>query len=328
MHNRPRVDPNLVSDAEKADRKRKIEKYRYLTSKVLNLRKQRSYSEESLKLCTTVLEINPEYYTMWNFRREILQKFFEDTPDQKSTLCAADLGVVERALRRNPKSYNAWFHRTWIINQGTSDLERELKLCNKMLDLDSRNFHCWDYRRFIVRKSQTPLSSEFQFTTHKIEQNFSNYSSWHYRSTLLPQLYEGKDLVAKLDSEFEWVLQAFYTEPGDQSAWLYHRWLLAKRGATSFMYSSDLAVNEENSSVEDSKQILTRELQMCTELLEEEPDCKWVILTAVILTHSLFSRGILEKSDVSAKLEQYCKKLKLLDPLRSEYYSMLEEKVL
>jgi hypothetical protein len=65
---------------------------------------------------------------------------------------AEELRLVERALRRNPKSYGAWQHRKWVLRtQGPAraDLPRELALCAQLLALDERNFHCWGFRRHV-----------------------------------------------------------------------------------------------------------------------------------------------------------------------------------
>lgn len=62
---------------------------------------------------------------------------------------------------------------------------------------------------------------QVEFTMSKINSNFSNYSAWHLRSHLLPGL--GEDLHAVAADELELVKSAFFTEPADQSAWMYHR---------------------------------------------------------------------------------------------------------
>jgi geranylgeranyl transferase type-2 subunit alpha len=41
-------------------------------------RKARQYDEESLGLTSTLLESNPECYTVWNYRREMLRALFAD----------------------------------------------------------------------------------------------------------------------------------------------------------------------------------------------------------------------------------------------------------
>ncbi|KAF8915132.1 hypothetical protein BGZ58_005600, partial [Dissophora ornata] len=102
--------------------------------------------------------------------------------------------------------------------------------------------HGWDYRRYIIRqldlqdkyatdKVLERAQSEFDFTTTKISQNFSNYSAWHNRSTLLGKL--AKDMTeeerqATVDNEFDIVKNAIYTDPEDQSAWLYDLWLIGR----------------------------------------------------------------------------------------------------
>jgi len=107
------------------------------------------------------------------------------------------------------------------------------------------------------------LKEEFEFTTKKIEENFSNYSAWHQRSAILPSLFNSKDeLFNALQLEFELVQNAFYTEPSDQSAWFYLRWLVTK--------SCELLANDSTLK----NQILETELKKCKELLEIEPNSK------------------------------------------------------
>ena len=68
------------------------------------------------------------------------------------------------------------------------------------------------------------VEKELKFTTEKINQNFSNYSAWHHRVQQLKQL--PLELRPQLSAELEYVLQAVFMDPNDQSAWLYYTWLL------------------------------------------------------------------------------------------------------
>lgn len=94
-----------------------------------------------------------------------------------------------------------------------------------------------------------PEQNELAYTTRKIEANFSNFSAWHQRSKVLTSLWDSGKLskvksqeeglaigpVTEFTSppegvstptEFELVKNAMYTDPGDQSVWIYHRWLV------------------------------------------------------------------------------------------------------
>jgi geranylgeranyl transferase type-2 subunit alpha len=96
-------------------------------------------------------------------------------------------------------------------------------LLDSFSDFRVRNFHCWNYRRHVVIQGKFSLLDEFAFTTKKITENFSNYSAWHLRSDLITRIWSGEELKERLEKEFEFVQNAFYTDATDQSPWFYYR---------------------------------------------------------------------------------------------------------
>lgn len=142
----------------------------------------------TFQLTSKLLSHNPEYYTIWNYRRLILQHLFtqgvhssndgkasaelhnagvatahnvELTEKQNAiaTLIKDDLHFLIPLLRQFPKCYWIWDHRSWLLATATEHLpvaaaiglwQGELGLVTKMLGLDSRNFHGWGYRRSVV----------------------------------------------------------------------------------------------------------------------------------------------------------------------------------
>uniref|UniRef100_A0A182TYN8 Geranylgeranyl transferase type-2 subunit alpha n=1 Tax=Anopheles melas TaxID=34690 RepID=A0A182TYN8_9DIPT len=202
--------------------------FRAAMGRILEKKTAQEYDAEMMELTAKLLSSNPDIATLWNLRRLCIL-----ARPEGSAVFDKDLGFTEICLMVNPKSYCAWHHRCWILeNAPKADWQKEVDLCTKYLKLDERNFHCWDYRRYVVEKAGITPEKEFAFCTEKIEKNFSNYSSWHYRSKLLPLLYPNVEDPSrpiseeKLKEELELVLTAAFTDPNDSSAWFYQRWLL------------------------------------------------------------------------------------------------------
>lgn len=304
-----------------------IKQYLKLNDEYLSMRKSEKYDMESFKVSEEILAQNPEYYSVWNFRREIMSKglFKEMSQDDIQKLLEKELIFLEHTLRKFPKVYWVWTHRKWCFkNSPRPNWAREMGLVNKMLEMDPRNFHVWNYRRYVVGEIESDtgkslVKQEFDFTTSKINANFSNFSAWHNRAKLVPRLLgENQDIVPRefYKNELEYIRQAIYTDPDDQSSWIYHEWLITK--------ATDIVADQ---TVEERVDVVKGEIDSIKELYDVEPDSKWCIYSLVFYETFLAQlNGISMKreqlDDVVGKLD----KLIEIDPGRKARYQYLKQK--
>ena len=146
------------------------------------------FANTTFQQISSLLQRNPEYYTIWNYRRRLLLDVFHkelksgnsavsetqpehagspDGPQVTLTLAQQEIAMLIKEdlqfliplIKQYPKCYWIWNHRSWLLSTATEHLpaktalqlwQGELALDGKMLAMDSRNFHAWDYRRKIV----------------------------------------------------------------------------------------------------------------------------------------------------------------------------------
>lgn len=311
MHGRVKKDVVELSPEEKEKQTQHVNTARALFGKLLQQRRSRIYSQQTLDLTSKALQFHPEFPTLWGYRREILQSLRADG-DQKQ-LFEGEMKLLEKALGKAHKVYSIWFHRKWAVEQmfavcganvdeAQRVLNTELELCGRLLKVDERNFHCWNHRSHVMGLMRRSLSSgqaptadppggcavlpsntdsgdvaasetgafpfapadrpasdvtatqaanaegpraatsplpdlvelDVKLSKDLIDRNFSNYSAWHLRA-LLQQQAPGEPAQGSgidVPTELEWVQQGIYTEPNDQSVWLYHHWLtILSRGS-------------------------------------------------------------------------------------------------
>eukprot|EP01133_Synstelium_polycarpum_P007478 gene7478-8749_t len=113
-----------------------------------------------------------------------------------------------------------------------------------------------------------------------LEINPEYYSIWNYRrdlfvhfetvkSALLPRMYpETMSMFEKVKEEFELVRNAVFTDPKDQSPWIYHKWLVG----------TIKAIPDCN-----YKDVLKNEIEQILDLLDMEPDSKCMLFIAIAM---------------------------------------------
>lgn len=289
MHGRVKVRTTEEEKIRKAkERQEKLKLYRCAMNKIQTKREAKEFDKELLELTGQVLTSNPDIYTLWNIRREILNCLRNNSEDDISVLYDAELCLTEHCLKHNPKSYSAWHHRMFVLTtRDDPDWKKELFLCDKYLKFDERNFHTWNYRKFVVTNCKPSLEDEFQFTTEKLYDNFSNYSAWHYRSKMLVDLYpdvEGGRPIADIHHkhELKLVQNAAFTDPDDTSAWFYQRWLLsAVKRNTQIVICK---FTPELCTVAFNKQILHNRVSSKTVVYFDNVivECEWIAVTGCV----------------------------------------------
>ncbi|KAL1513317.1 hypothetical protein ABEB36_002739 [Hypothenemus hampei] len=307
MHGRLKVKTTEEQKAEKhREQQKKLVAYRMGMKKIALSRSSDSYDPESFAISAQLLCVNPDIYTLWNYRKEValLQRNSQNDSESEEFInfLNREVDLTEQCLLSNPKSYGSWYHRYWILMiHPQPNWEKEFNLCTKYITYDDRNFHCWDYRRLLVNKIGITLPVELKFSTDRLNNNFSNYSSWHYRSTLR-KLDENC-----IEEELNLVQSAVFTDPADSSAWFYLRWVLS-HPILSIQKRQEL-------------------LEAFEELQELEPDCKWILLAKCWLTGSL----VLSDKEYIDRRIQFYSELTKLDKLRKgqyeDYLKLAEKKM-
>ncbi|CCD24031.1 Rab geranylgeranyltransferase BET4 NDAI_0C03710 [Naumovozyma dairenensis CBS 421] len=303
---------------------KKIKDYRKLVDKVLTLKESQVYDLKSLKSTTELLEINPEFNTAWNFRRDIIDNIRNELD---SEFWDNELKFTMKTLKRFPKVYWIWNHRVWVLSHHVDSSikiwQKELFIVNQMLELDSRNYHGWHYRRIVIQNmerlgNKSLNHQEFQYTTEKINQNISNFSAWHQRVQLISMMFDHDEIANKLDllkDELDYITNAMFTGADDQAVWDYICWFIEYDNVFKTLELKEYTkmLNDLQTNIvminDDDKDFSGKENPWCLKVL-------------ILIENLQCKRGI-KKSDDVLKSKEWLAKLIEVDPLRANRYRYL-----
>ena len=318
--------------------------------------------EDELKLTAACLQRNPKAYAAWFHRKWAVRHWLLTTgtagsanEEQRSALLQTELGLCASFLDRDERNFHCWNYRRYVVA-----LILDASLLDKAdnnIDLDGS----WksvrdavvmgpqlaiDTDRSEAKEGQVPpesideiIRSEFEYTSERIEKNFSNCSAFHYRSKLIDLVLdadlreesisrneEGEAYQVRLDmsrGELEMIQNAVFTEPDDQTAWWYHRFVLAWARPKPVKNWTDQDAAAE--AIESFAEVLEEEKESIRELVEAEGGkCKWGLLALhMVLTELMDLDDNSDRESLVKEANDCIDQLTALDPDRATRYKSM-----
>ncbi|KAI3912006.1 hypothetical protein MKW98_010950 [Papaver atlanticum] len=171
----------------------------------------------SLQLTAEVIELNAGNYTVWHFRRLILESLGADLREE--------LEFIVRIAKSNSKNYQIWHHRRWVAEKlGTEATSIELEFTKKILFPDAKNYHAWSHRQWVLQ-ALGGWEGELDYCHQLLEDDIFNNSAWNQRYFVVTRSPVLGGLQAMRASEVKYAVEAILTNPENESPWRYLRGL-------------------------------------------------------------------------------------------------------
>ncbi|KAA8648769.1 Rab geranylgeranyltransferase BET4 [Aspergillus tanneri] len=317
-HGIPRYSSKERNKESHQQELRKIETYRELDQLVRGKIAEHEYTLETLQKISELLGRNPEYYTVWNYRRQVLRHEFsralsndseESAADQITAWIKKDLQFLIPLLRSFPKCYWIWNYRLWLLDEARRLLP--LPVVRRLWEEELALLHLTSKETGKASRTQ----EEFEYAKKMIGANLSNFSAWHYRTKLIQRLLNEQSATdderrKMLDDELELIHRAL-CDPYDQSLWFYHQNLMCTFVPT--LCEQTMAPNLSNPERLD---YLRREIDKIQDMLDGAEDCKYIyqaLIDCTLLAAKV--EGSMSSGD-QKKILGWLSELKQLDPLR------------
>ncbi|XP_057460270.1 protein farnesyltransferase/geranylgeranyltransferase type-1 subunit alpha-like [Actinidia eriantha] len=174
-------------------------------------------SPRALQLTSEAILINPGNYTVWQFRRLILEALNADLHEE--------LDFVEHVATDNSKNYQIWHHRRWVAEKlGTDATSKELEFTKKIFFMDAKNYHAWSHRQWVLQ-ALGGWEDELAYCQQLLEDDIFNNSAWNQRYFVVTRSPLLGGLEAMRDSEVRYTVEAIIAKPENESSWRYLRGL-------------------------------------------------------------------------------------------------------
>lgn len=260
-------------------------------------------SPRALQLTAEAIKLNPGNYTVWQFRRLILEAINADLHEE--------LDFVDRIAEGNSKNYQIWHHRRWVAEKlGTAAKIKELEFTKKIFSEDAKNYHAWSHRQWVLQ-AIGGWEDELSYCQKLLEDDIFNNSAWNQRFFVVTRSPLLGGLGTMRESEITYTVNAIKANPENESPWRYLRGLYRNEAHALI---KDPQVASVCLDILTAKRNYVHALSMLLDLMRHGFQPGQEIRDAVC---ALTSESGTPDSDI---VKMVCTALELVDPMRANYW--------
>ncbi|OAY51893.1 protein farnesyltransferase/geranylgeranyltransferase type-1 subunit alpha [Manihot esculenta] len=262
-------------------------------------------SPRALQLTHLVILLNPGNYTVWHFRRLVLEALNADLDEE--------LDYVARIAKKNTKNYQIWHHRRWVAEKlGTNAMAKELQFTRKILSLDAKNYHAWSHRQWVLQ-ALGGWEDELDYCGQLLQDDVFNNSAWNQRYFVITRSPLLGGLKSMRESEVKYTVEAILANPENESPWRYLRGLYK---GDSQSWINDLQVSSVCLKVLNSKTNYIFALSVLLDLLCDGFQANQEFIDAVTALRTSNADPL--DTDLAKAV---CSVLEHVDPIRVNYWT-------